>query len=191
MAQAGATLDNSYRYQVLEHAVREHEIRLAFTVLRAINIEPILLKGWSVGRFYRDPDARRAGDIDLLVRDDESSIAADALREQELNVDWHKLSGLKAEFAEPKDVVLRSQLVPLLDTQIRILCPEDNLHFVAIHMLRHGGWSPVWLADVAALLASRGPDFDWDTCLGSDSVQAGWVLSALVLAHQVLGADIT
>ena len=187
----GEEKGNSYRYRVLENAVREHEIRLAFAVLRAAKIEPVLLKGWTVGRLYLVPGMRRLGDIDLLISDEKCATASKALQEHELNVDWHTLSDLKAEFAEPNDVVCRSELLPLLDTHIRALCPEDNLHFVAIHMLKHGGWSPVWLSDVAVLLASRQPDFDWHLCLGSNVTQAGWVLSALVLAHKLLGADIS
>lgn len=179
-----------YRYRVIQNAVREHEICTAFRLLRALSIEPILLKGWSVARHYPDPGMRTLGDTDLLVRDEDASLAVNALSGQELNVDWHKLSGLQAEFATPDEVAGRSELVPLLDTHIRVLCPEDGLHFVAIHMLRHGGWLARWVRDVAVLLESRQANFDWTECLGSCPTKAGWVLSALVLAHQLAGADI-
>lgn len=179
------------RYQVLLNAVREHELCTAFRLLRDANIEPILLKGWSIGRLYPGSGMRRLGDIDLLVRDQEFSIAVQTLNEQQLNIDWHKLSGLEAYFEGPDDVVRRSELAALLETEIRVLCPEDSLHFVAIHMLRHGGWSPQWVSDVAVLLASRPPNFNWDLCLGHEPTRAGWVLSALVLAHKLLGADVS
>jgi hypothetical protein len=183
---------NAYRCQVLQNAVWEHDICAVFRMLRSINIEPILLKGWSVGRLYGGSRFRCLGDIDLLVRDEQLAIAEEKLREYgTLNIDWHKVSSLKAEFAQPEDVVRRSELVSLRDTQVRVLCHEDNLHFVAIHMLRHGGWSPVWIEDVAVLIESRPAHFDWDVCLGSDSIRAGWVLSALVLAHDLVGADIS
>jgi hypothetical protein len=178
-------------YRVLQTAVREHEICSVFNILRSIGVEPVLLKGWSVSRFYADPPSRCLGDIDLLVRDDEVCRAEAAVRDGgPVDIDWHSLSCTKREFADPEGVVLRSKLVPLGGSQIRVLCDEDNLHFVAIHMLRHGGWSPVWIQDVAVLLASRPANFDWDVCLGASPTRAGWVLSALVLAHKLTGADI-
>ena len=180
------------RWRVVQNAIREHEICAIFRVLRSIDVEPILLKGWSVGRLYPSSQLRGLGDIDLLVGEGEVAHSDKKLREYgQMNVDWHELSSLKAEFAEPDEIMRRSELVPLGDTQVRVLCHEDNLHFVAIHMLRHGGWSPIWIEDVAVLLRSRPGNFDWDLCLGPDPTRAGWVLSALVLAHRLAGADIS
>lgn len=172
--------------------MREYEICEAFRMLRSINIEPILLKGWSAGRLYPGWRIRCLGDIDLLVQDTELPNAETKIREYgTLNIDWHKLSSLKTEFANPDDLVRRSELVDLDNTLVRVLCHEDNLHFVAIHMLRHGGWSPMWMQDIAVLLESRPKNFEWDVCLGPDTTRAGWVLSALVLARKLVGADIS
>jgi len=33
-------------------------------------------------------------------------------------------------------------------------------------------------------------DFDWDVCLGSDKRRVNWILSAIGLAHELLGAAI-
>lgn len=172
--------------------MREHDLSHAFRVLRSVNIEPILLKGWSVGRLYKDPATRPLGDIDLLVRDEQSSKAEKSLHQHRaIHIDWHRLSDLRAEFAKPDEIFERSELVSLLDTEIRVLCPEDNLHFVAIHMLRHGGWSPMWLRDLSVMLTCRRTHFDWSVCVGTDATRAGWVLSGLVLAHRLAGADIS
>jgi Uncharacterised nucleotidyltransferase len=190
-SQATDRICSAYRFQLLQNAVREHEICSAFQMLRSVGVEPVLLKGWSVGRLYPDSAGRCLGDIDLLIGDEQLPIAEEKLHDLALNVDWHKLSSLKAEFAEPEEVVRRSGLVPLSNARIRVLCDEDNLHFVAIHMLRHGGWSPVWMRDVAVLLGCRLASFDWDVCLGPDTTRAGWVLSALLLAHKLAGADIS
>jgi hypothetical protein len=190
-SEATDSICSAYRFQLLQNAVREHEICAAFQMLRSTGVEPTLLKGWSVGRLYPDPAGRCLGDIDLLIRDDQLPRAEEKLGEVTLNVDWHKLSSLKAEFTEPGEVVRRCEFVPLGNTRIRVLCHEDNLHFVAIHMLRHGGWSPVWVRDVAVLLECRPANFDWDVCLGPDATRAGWVLSALLLAHKLVGADIS
>lgn len=179
---------DAYRYAVICQAVGEHEICQAFAALRAANIDPILLKGWSVARHYPDPALRPLGDLDLLVRDEELLASKQAFTGY---IDWHTVSGLRAEFNEPEEVVRRSQLVPLLDNQIRVLCLEDNLHYVAIHMLSHGAWSPQWVQDVAALVQSRPPNFDWDICLGQDATRAEWVRTALILARDLRGADIS
>ena len=111
------------------------------------DVEPILLKGWSVGRFYPDPSLRQLGDIDLLVRDEELPTAEKALSEEKaLYIDWHPVSALKAEFTDPERIFDRSERVSLLSAEIGVLCPEDSLHLVAIHMLRHAGWSPHWIS---------------------------------------------
>src|SRR5690348_11322211 len=76
----------AYKYALLQKAVREAEICAAFTALRALQIEPILLKGWSVARHYPDPATRHLGDIDLMVRKDHLGKAKQACQG---NIDWH------------------------------------------------------------------------------------------------------
>jgi putative nucleotidyltransferase-like protein len=88
---------------------------------------------------------------------------------------------------------------------VRILSDEDHLRILSLHLLRSGAWRPPWLCDVALLLERRGNlvsagnssdrdsariDFDWDVCLGSDRLHAGWVAATIGLAHQLLGATI-
>lgn len=80
----------------------------------------------------------------------------------------------------------RSILAPLGDTAVRILSPEDHLRLICLHFLRHGGWRPLWLCDIAALVESRPADFNWDRCLGSNRRRADWVACALGAAHQLL-----
>jgi hypothetical protein len=96
---------------------------------------------------------------------------------------------------------------------IRILADEDHLRLLCIHLLRSGARRPPWLCDVALLLdevqhpsgsptVRKGsgpvptvaanlprPDFNWDVCLGTDPVHANWVLTAITLAHEVLGGE--
>jgi hypothetical protein len=57
-------------------------------------------------------------------------------------------------------------------------------------MLREGGWRPLWLCDVAAAVESRSADFDWDCCLTQNRQLSDWVICAIRLAHQLLGANI-
>jgi hypothetical protein len=59
---------------------------------------------------------------------------------------------------------------------------------MCIHLLKHGAWRPLWLCDVAAAMESAAPNFDWELCLGRDTIRASWILSAFGLAHRLLGA---
>jgi hypothetical protein len=78
------------------------------------------------------------------------------------------------------ELFARSQLVPLGDSQIRILGDEDHLRIICLHLLRSGAWRPLWLCDVAVALETLSPDFDWDICLGRDPRQADWSPPRLV-----------
>ena len=187
-----ACLYDSYR--LITTAVREYEIGTLFRVLRRFNIEPILIKGWSIARLYEHSAVRCPGDIDVLVQDEQLAFAEQAVCADDdcckLNIDWHSLSSLGPLFAKPEEAVRRSRLFPLADTQIRVLCHEDNLHLAGIHMLKHAGWDPRWVKDVCVLLESRPAEFDWDVCLGPDPTRASWVLTALVVAQELNGVDI-
>jgi hypothetical protein len=55
--------------------------------------------------------------------------------------------------------------------------------------MREGAWRPLWLVDVAAALESLPQNFDWNYCLG-EKLQARPVVSAIALAHLLLGANI-
>ena len=59
-----------------------------------------------------------------------------------------------------------------------------------IHMLREGAWRPLWLCDIAAAVEARPANFDWDRCLSKNTRQAQWVICAITLAQQLLGARV-
>jgi hypothetical protein len=73
---------------------------------------------------------------------------------------------------------------------VRVFGPEDHLRLLCLHMLRHGAWRPLWLTDIAVALESRSPDFRWDYFLSGDTRRTDWAVSAIALAHQLLGADV-
>jgi hypothetical protein len=76
------------------------------------------------------------------------------------------------------------------DIPVKVLSPEDHLSMLCVHFLGHGGWRPIWLCDIAAAMESLTESFDWQTCLGEDTRRAGWILSALACAHEILGAQL-
>jgi hypothetical protein len=88
-----------------------------------------------------------------------------------------------------EELFYRSQLVVCADQQIRILSPEDHFALLAVHLLKHGAWRPLWLCDLALLLESSG-NFDWNLCLGKDPGRENWILTAAGLAETLLNASI-
>lgn len=67
--------------------IRQHHLLLNHTLeevngrLCAAGVHPILLKGQGVARYYRYPEQRQCGDIDLYVNPEEYATACEALRE--------------------------------------------------------------------------------------------------------------
>jgi hypothetical protein len=81
-------------------------------------------------------------------------------------------------------------LIGLDNVGIRVLSDEDHLALMAIHLLKHGAWRPLWLCDIGAAMESLPAGFDWDRCLGTNKKRANWVACAIGLANRLLGADI-
>ncbi|GAC1650447.1 MAG: hypothetical protein NVS4B3_09230 [Gemmatimonadaceae bacterium] len=159
--------EQSARVNAVTAAIIGTETQRVFETLRQAHIEPLLLKGWAVARMYVDASLRPLGDIDLAVAPTDYAKAVDVLGTLPLSlagVDLH--AGLPEFHAEPHDgVFARSRLVRLEASHIRVLAPEDQLRLLCLHFLRHGGWRPLWLCDVAVMLESLPKNFDWDLCL--------------------------
>lgn len=189
---AAAELQQAYRLNTLRAAIQQQNIEQVFTALRSKGIEPILAKGWAVARLYPERGLRLCGDIDLCVRPAQFIAAKVALRELpdwRYNVDLH-CGFLKFGDRNVDELYAHSQLVRLGETNVRVLCAEDHLRFLSIHMLREGAWRPLWLCDVAAALESRSADFDWAICLTENRRHADWVICAIGLAQELLGANV-
>jgi Uncharacterised nucleotidyltransferase len=191
-SRAAVELRQVYRMVALTNARQEEDIVSVFAALRAADLEPILIKGWAVARLYPTSAVRSLGDIDLLVPPTQEGEARKVLqrRGKAFFVDLEQPDLRLLSDRSWHDVFARSQLIPLEGAEIRVPCLEDHLALLCIHLLRHGGWRPLWLCDIAAAVESRAPDFDWNVCLGSDERVADWIACALGLASQVLGADL-
>jgi hypothetical protein len=85
------------------------------------------------------------------------------------------------------DVFARTDELDLDGATVRTFSREDHLRLMALHMLRHGAWRPLWLCDLAAAVESR-EGLDWDRVLGGDRRRADAVVCALRLAEDLLGA---
>jgi Uncharacterised nucleotidyltransferase len=185
-------LQLSYRQAAIEVLLREREIDEAFRVLRSAGIEPILFKGWAVARLYPEVGLRPLGDIDLYVPTESLGTAQRVVAEppgRKHNIDFQheEVDILQHSW---HSVYARSKLLKLGKTDIRVMGPEDNLASLCMHFLKHGGWRPLWLCDIAVALESRSASFDWELCLGPDPRKADWIACTLGVAHILLGADV-
>jgi hypothetical protein len=190
---AAKELLQAYRLNTLQAAINQQTIQETIVLLRSVGIEPILVKGWAVARVYTEQGLRPYGDIDLCVRPEQFAAAGIALknlpdkqREVDLHCGFEKFGG-----GDVDEIYARSQVARLGETDVRLLSTEDHLRILSIHMLREGAWRPLWLCDIAAVVESLPANFDWDVCLGENRRQADWVLCAITLAQQLLGANIS
>jgi hypothetical protein len=181
-----------YRLQHLESLAHVQKIKTVIAHLNAAGIDCVLMKGWSVARFYPDLGLRHYSDVDLCFAPNNVRAARQSLKSLgplQLYVDVH--SGLGRHEKLPwSHLVGRSETVDVEGVSVRILGAEDHLRLLCLHWLRHDAWNPIGLCDIAAALAVRRSDFDWDIALGSDKKHADWMACALGLAHQLLGAEI-
>src|SRR5438128_721995 len=60
-------LREAYLQYAIHAAVHERQLAEVFQGLRSAGVEPILLKGWAIGRLYPEAGLRPTGDIDIFV----------------------------------------------------------------------------------------------------------------------------
>jgi hypothetical protein len=188
---SGELLQQAYRLQALQASIHERQICKVFRLLRDAGVEPLLAKGWASASLYPDPALRPYGDVDLLVKPEQFKAAQAVLAGEELSDCWVDLHKQFSELEERSvnDLFERSRLVDLDDQAIRILSAEDHLALLAVHLLKHGGWRPIWLCDIAASIESVADDFDWRICLGNTRKRGKWISVAIALAENLLDAD--
>lgn len=192
-AAPAAKFQHDYRFHSLQAALHERALKQIIRVLRKRGVEPVLVKGWSIARRYPERGLRQYSDFDLCIQPDQfedAQVAIKSIEGQGYNVDLHKGFG-KFFDSRSDDIFRQSRLVELDDMEVRILSGEDNLRFLCLHWLRHGAVRPLWLCDIAVLLETMDENFDWERCLGDSKQQAQWVLCAIGLATQLLGANVT
>jgi hypothetical protein len=186
-------LQQAYRLHSLQALIHEQEIERVFLLLKGAGVEPLLVKGWAAARLYPEEGLRPYGDIDLCVRPEQFALAEAALKsapEELRRVDLHdgfeRFGGGNVD-----EIFARSRCVRLGEVNVRVASAEDHLRILCTHMLREGAWRPLWLCDIAAAVEARAANFDWDCCLTKDRRLADWVVCAVILAGQLLGADVS
>jgi hypothetical protein len=187
-----AKLHDAYRIHSLQACMHEPLWAEVADRCRAVDVDPLLAKGWAMARIYPEPGLRPYGDIDLFVRPEQHSAAETALADftgRTLTVDLHR--GFPDLADHPlEDVFVHSELWLCGTSRVRVVGPEDQLRHLCVHVLRHGAWRPLWLCDVAAALESADGSFDWDYCLRGSRQRTQAVVCAVGLAHQLLAARV-
>jgi hypothetical protein len=189
---SGELLHQAFRLQALFAKTRENKVQKTFRLFRQAGVEPILIKGWAVGRLYPDPALRPSGDVDLFVKPEQLANARKILSTEAARDCWVDLHASIFELAdrEPDDLFARSELHQCGDEKVRVLCLEDHFALLTVHLLKHGAWRPLWLSDLGLLLESMPASFDWNLCLGKNKHRRNWILAAVSLAHSLLGAQV-
>lgn len=210
-----ATLQQAFRHAALEELRKAEMLRQIARILNSAGVEPLIFKGWAIARHYAAPHLRPFGDFDLCSPPGAHARTLQVLNEAavapldnahagyalgQVSIDLGKWPGyaqvdLHADlekFLMPDlDAIHgRSRRVELDGAVVRIPAEEDHLRLIAIHFLRHGGWRPLWLTDVAALLESVPDRFDWDLCMRSDKRVSRWIACVIALSHRLLGARV-
>jgi hypothetical protein len=190
---AGTALHEAHRYSTLLARMHETEIARVFQVLAEAGISALLVKGWGVARHYPEPGLRPYVDIDVFVDPAAADRANAVLIENDCEkyfVEVH--AGPKHLDAEPiEDWFQRSTLVELDQVPIRLPAHEDHFRALCVHWLHHGAIRAAGLCDIALFLEKFGATMDWELCLRGKPQRAGWVVCAVGLAQNLLGADLS
>jgi hypothetical protein len=155
-------------------------------------VDPLLAKGWLAARCYAEPGLRPYGDIDLSVPEECRETALAALERVER---FHFLFDIQPGFHGRIDrtaaaLDARAVRVDIRGVSVRALAPEDHLRLLACHALGDGVRVPVPLVDLAAVLDTLPPTFDWEYCLSGSPRRTEYLLLALALAGELVGAPL-
>ena len=188
---AAGELQQAYRLHAIQASLHEINLKEVLELLRSAGIEPLLVKGWAIARHYSEPGSRAYGDIDLCVRAEDYEKARNLLSAggDRYAVDLHKGTGM-LDNRNWDELFGRSQLAPLDDVRVRVLCEEDHLRVLCFHLLRHGVERASGLCDIAVAVETRPRGFDWKVCLGENRKHADWIVCTIGLASELLAAEV-
>src|SRR5438132_7738023 len=184
-SEESSELQQAYRLHTLQAVRNERDLSQVVELFRAIDVEPILVKGWAVARLYPETGLRPYGDLDFCVHPEDYDRARAMLRSDAgryYNVDLHRGFG-RLDRHSWDELKTRSLRLSINGADVRMLCPEDHLRILCFHFLREGAWRPLWLCDIAVALESRARDFDWELCLGKDRKRWRWFACVIALTH--------
>lgn len=185
--------EDAYRWGLLQKRSQRATAASVVGVFRKNGIEPILIKGIAVARYYPEDQWRKFTDVDLAVP------AADFERAKEVKliaasgfqpIDLH--NELRHLDTVPWADLFENSFVENIEgTDIRFLREEDHLRVVCVHWLTDGGAHKHRLWDIYWSVQNRSAGFDWDRCLTSvASNRRKWVVYAIGLANKYFGLNL-
>src|SRR5438270_12287583 len=179
-------LHQAYRLQALQAAIHEEKIQKILGLLSGAAVETILVKGWGAAALYPDHGLRPYGDIDLIIRKRDYETALAVVSDPQARDCWIDPHTNVTEISDRtiEELFERSRFLPLGSEQVRVLAAEDHLALLAVHMLKHGAWRPLWVCDLAAAIERLRDDFDWLMGLGRDRRCGRWITCAIGLANR-------
>ncbi|HET8634390.1 MAG TPA: nucleotidyltransferase family protein [Gemmatimonadales bacterium] len=191
-------MESAYRTQVDHNRDAELKVSEAVRRLRRVGIEPVLVKGWAISRLYPEPIVRSAGDIDLWVSAGDLAAAEAALSQdgdplgasvdlqyRKPHMPWSWLDATQDALASANEII------DIGGVAVRTPRQDDHLRMVCLHFLSHGARRPLWLCDAALLMETRGSEWEWERVFGPNRTERQWIATTLLLAHELLGADIS
>jgi hypothetical protein len=193
IAETGPNITDETRWLILKMARLEADIAGAFRLLRAHDIEPILIKGRAAAMWYPSDRLRNFDDVDLAIRADDHEKARQVMATEEgskFNVDLHR-EFRHLDIRPWEEAFADCSFLEIQGERIRVPCPEDNLRIIAVHWLNDGGNRKERLWDIYYAVSNRPSGFSWEKCLGGlQKHRREWILTAIALAHKYLGLPI-
>ncbi|HVR71136.1 MAG TPA: nucleotidyltransferase family protein [Vicinamibacteria bacterium] len=186
---AGFELQQSYRRHAVRALLHERQLTRVLARLRAAGVQALLGRGWAAARHYPEAGLRPYRDFEVYVAAGQHEAARRALEKEESPVVLH-VGCADLNDRTWSQVEERAQSVHLAGGQVRVLGAEDHLRLLALQMLRRGAYRPLWLCDLAAVVETTRGAFDWDRFLSGDRRRTDWSCCALVLARDLIEADL-
>jgi hypothetical protein len=186
----GTQFREAYMTYAVHSLEQEHRIADVIAALRADEVEAILFKGSAISRLYPESGLRPTGDIDLCVHPDQrtKAIATLAKRRRQHWVDFDHVEISQYSERSFEEIYHRSETVELQGCMVQVLGAEDHLRAICLHFLKHGGWRPLWLCDIAAVVEPLPDRVNWAAVYGKNARWADWIACTLLLAQELLGA---
>jgi len=185
-------IEHNVKWLSLAAIANRTRVSSVFSAFLNAGSDPILLKGWSIERFYADGHLRPSTDIDLLLPNTSPEISAIlAGLPRSVAIDAHFGPRL-LDILSFQDLFERSYTLELNGVPIRVLADEDNLRITSVHWLTDGGVNKERLWDIFYLVKNRREGFDWERSLESNGpIRKTWVMAAIATARDYLDLDVS
>lgn len=192
--ESARELEAVRRWTTLENALHRRNLEATLQICDELQLDPLVVKGWSLARLYPDGGMRACGDVDLVVADRALDRLAARLAQRPHDQRWIDVdldhAFLRADQTPLPELVARAARATLDGRAVGVLGVEDTIRLVAIHYMRSGGFRALSLCDLAMALERADVTTDWSLVVPPGR-RGRWVRVAAGLAESLLGADLS